>query len=74
MRVSFGSHQCKLCKGWFHYSEDKPVCRACYLKFKWLEIYDRENEVFEIQQGPRSGSGAADVSARPTLAAAEEEE
>lgn len=41
------SSQCILCQKWYHYQEDKPLCRSCYRKFKLLEIYDRPNEVFE---------------------------
>ena len=41
------SSQCLLCQKWYHYQEDKPLCRSCYRKFKLLEIYDRPNDVFE---------------------------
>lgn len=44
--ADFGSKQCLLCQMWHHYQEDWPVCRSCYQKFKWLEIYDRPNKIF----------------------------
>lgn len=44
------SHQCLLCDQWFHYAEDKPVCRQCWYDMKMNEYrnipsyYGREEE------------------------------
>ena len=41
------SQQCLLCGLYYHYAADKPVCKSCYQKFKWMEIYDLPNNLFE---------------------------
>lgn len=30
-------YQCLICGMWFHYDEDKPVCRTCYVSYKEWE-------------------------------------
>lgn len=42
------SVQCRLCKLWFHYDEDQPVCASCYYMFKKMEIYGKPNNSFYL--------------------------
>ncbi len=42
--TGFGSQQCKICEGWFHYAEDRSVCRKCYNDFKQFEIYGHSSK------------------------------
>jgi hypothetical protein len=48
MRQGFGTVQCLICLGWYHYKEDHDICRSCYQMFKKMEIYDIPNKLIEF--------------------------